>query len=181
MVKKAKKVAAKKVKNAPKKKTKRVAVKKVKASAKKKIKSVEKKKIKKNPKNKTKKIIVKTVKRAKKTVKKLVKVPVKTKSKIVAKKSAKPARPAGGKVATKKVESPSLNIALPKIEMHGEDLHLIPDHQPQKPISTIEVHAAENTFHHKEEVAFHQENKKVQQSIISQKNAKRFGRRTGRR
>lgn len=198
MAKKAKKVVAKKAKTAPKKKAKpasskggKVAAKKLKATVKKKLKKLPTKKVKISPKNKAKSIAVKAVKssvKTKKAVKKLAKAPTKTKAKISVKltrhtggKAAKPARPVGGKVATKKIKKTALNIAIPEIKIHGEDLHFIPEHEQKQPITTFEVHAAENVFHHKDEVAFRQENKKVQQSIVSQKNAKRFGRRSGRR
>ena len=76
----------------------------------------------------------------------------------------------------KPVESTALNAALPDVKIHGEDLHFIPEHEQKKP-TTFEIHSAENTFHQKEEVAFHQEKRKAQQAIASRKNAKRFPRR----
>ncbi len=80
-----------------------------------------------------------------------------------------------------KNETPIIPISIPEIEIHGEDLHLIPRKEDIHPITTLEAHQKENIFHHREVVAFHQENKKVKAAMPSRKNKKITYRMKGRR
>jgi hypothetical protein len=57
---------------------------------------------------------------------------------------------------------------------HGDDLHLIPVPGEIQELRTPEIHQIENTFHHKEEVAFHQENQRMKEAMSSRKNIKRM-------
>jgi hypothetical protein len=69
---------------------------------------------------------------------------------------------------------------VPPIEIHGEDLHFIPEHEEiTQPVTPLEAHKKETIFQHKEEVAFHQENQKVRNALPSRKTMKVFNRNRG--
>ena len=69
---------------------------------------------------------------------------------------------------------------VPTINIHGKNLHFIPEHNGNThPITTLEAHKKENIFHHKEEVALQQENKKRRDSLPSRKTMKVFNRKRG--
>ena len=66
---------------------------------------------------------------------------------------------------------------VPQSDIHGENLHFIPEHDAiAHPVTPFEAHKKETIFHHKEEVAFHQENQKVRDALPSRKTMKRFNR-----
>jgi len=140
------------------------------------------------------------VKKAKKPVKsvakpiavKKAKKPAKSIAKPVAvKKTKKPAKSLAKTVAVKKLNKPAKRkekakspvSAAPVNETitHGEDLHLIPAPGELHPIRTLETHQLENTFHHKEEVAFQREKQKMIQGNTIRRIAKRVFRNPGHR
>lgn len=177
---KAKAVVAKKA-NAPvKPATKGKGVKKINTTAKQKAKAVVVKKanalVKPSAKNKG--------------VKKVI-TPAKQKAKVVAKKIINLKK--GGERNTKlkaKTRSsevkPKIVIAkssfVPQIDIHGENLHFIPEHDViTHPVTPLEAHKKEIIFHHNEEVAFHQENQKVINALPSRKTKKGFNSNRGRK
>jgi uncharacterized protein YdaT len=130
------------------KKTKSALKKKTKVTAKKKIKTPVKKKAANAPEKKIKS-------QAKKKVKSVVK-----------KETIKP--------AIGKIKSSVTQTLEPETISHAEELHSIPIQEDVHPITTLQAHTLENTFHRKEEVSFHQENQKVKQAMATRKNSKRF-------
>lgn len=167
----------KKTKVAAKKTT--VAKKKVKPVAKDKIKKVSVKKIKTATKSKVKKAgIIKTTN------------PANKKAKIASGKKIKSAltKKAKNVVEKVKLESVHESINSPVNEeilhekiTHGEDLHFIPEPRVSHPVTSLQSHQAERILHHREEVAIHQENQKVNAALSTRKNYKRYNRQTGRR
>ena len=118
---------------------------------------------------------------------KKTKVPAKKVTKVAAvKKTQSPAKKATKKATSKEIlspvtsetksivkkETPVIPPSVPEIITHGEDLHLIPAQDGIHPITAFEVHQKENIFHHREEVAFRQENQKVKAAMPSRKNKK---------
>lgn len=183
---KAKKVAVKKVNAPTKTKAKSLAAKKVKSSAKNKAKSVAAKKAKSPAKSTAKKVVVKKVitstkNKAKTLASKRNKASTNNKTKSV---KAKKVKISANKESAVKKEINRTPIAneknSPEIKTHGEDLHFIPELGEKHPITTFEVHKAENKFHHREEVAFHQENQKIKAAMPSRKGMVRFNRNKGR-
>ena len=162
-------VAAKKTSGA-KKKAKPVATAKTKKVAAKKVKTVAKSKTKKAAATKTSK-------------------PAESKTKIAAKKvrtaPSKKVKPVVGKEqiehAHESGNSPITDAALHETVTHGENLHFIPEPGGMHPVTPLESHQAERILHHREEVALHQENQKVNAALATRKNFKRFNRQTGRR
>jgi len=135
------------------------------------------------------KIIATAIRKAKemaaKAKKKATKSPAKKKTKTVAKakvkspakKETKAAAPKKAKriktVKAKTKASVPTPVVTEKIT-HGDDLHLIPVHGEIHETGTAEIRHLENTFHHKEEVAFHQENRRMKEAMSSRKNIKRM-------
>jgi len=65
-------------------------------------------------------------------------------------------------------------------QIHGEDLHFIPQHDGiTHPVTPLEAHKMESIFHRKEEVALHQENQKMRNTLPSRKTMKVFNRNRG--
>jgi hypothetical protein len=191
-----KKVAAPKGKSTAGKNAKKASLKAAKVVAPKKAKRATVKKVKTLTK-KTKKTPVKAFKRVSKTVSKkkgapvlvkAVKTRIKSKAKIVAPKkvialeidkiSIGPRKISV--VAEKPAEVNSKVKAAPETRIPEEDLHFIPDLKERPPITTFEIHSAETQFHHREEVSFHQENKKVKNAMPSQKKFRSYNRSKGR-
>ena len=95
-----------------------------------------------------------------------------------------------GKIVAKKkstkpeetvVDSFIIEPLIPIEEAKGEDQNFIPEAGDVKPSDPIQVHNFENVFHHREEVAMHQENKKVNDAKASRKSYKRTYRMNGNR
>ena len=156
-------VAKKKAKPVVKAKTKKVSAKKVKAATK----------------SKSKKVVAT---KAKSTANSKAKITATKKAKSVSTNKAKPV------VEKKQIEhvhetgnSPITDAALHETITHGENLHFIPEPGGMHPVTPLESHQAERVLHHKEEVALHQENQKVNAALATRKNFKRFNRQTGRR
>jgi uncharacterized protein YdaT len=173
-------------KNGKKKKTKIVAKKKTKIVAKKKVKTVVRAKARKPAKAKAKTPVVKTVvtkKRARSknpyfipvasSAEKKIKTSSENNPKSVV--ATKSKRPAKAETETPIVEIP----VIPKIT-HGDDLHFIPVQGETHPVRNEEARKVENIFHNREEVAFHQENQRVKQSLSTRKGAKVIYRTGGR-
>lgn len=169
-----------KTKRVANKETKKAAGKKLKNSSKTKFKSVAKKKIKRVANPKTKKETAKKINSFSKvkaiiSAKKKVKSPLTIKSKRVVRKEV-------DNSIQEKVKSPVIEPALSENITHGEDLHFIPEHhEALHPFTPSEIRRDENVFHHREEVAFHQENQKVKEAMSTRKNYKRNNRQTRRR
>ena len=137
--------------------------KKTEGAAKKKAKSLEEKKIKRTSTNKAKIVGKKKAKRS-----------VKKESKSVNRKGIK-------KSTKAKAKAPVIESSSPEIITHGEDLHFIPEKKAAHPVTAIENHQLENRFHQQEEVALHQELKKVKDAMATRRNAKRYFRVRGQR
>jgi hypothetical protein len=165
---KAKSVLVKKVKSPAKKITKSIAVKKVaakKSSAKKITKKVG-----------AKKVASKSAATKVAPAKKKLNIPVKkiAVKKVASKSLAAKKAPTKNKAKSVVVKSTKVKSKnLPEIKSHGEDLHFIPVRGEKHPFTPMVAHEAENEFHHKEEVAFHQENQKVRDALSSRKSPKR--------
>ncbi|MBK7571907.1 MAG: hypothetical protein IPI10_09875 [Bacteroidetes bacterium] len=187
----AKKVAARSSSKAsPKKKAvvKKAPVKKVVARSS--VKATPKKKVA-AKKSAVKKVAVKSPAKAapkRKVVAKKVVAPVKKKAKVAAKIPVKVV--AKKKIVAKKkspkpeetvVDSFIIEPLIPIEEAKGEDQNFIPEAGDIKPSNPIQVHNFENVFHHREEVAMHQENKKVNDAKASRKSYKRTYRMNGNR
>jgi hypothetical protein len=64
----------------------------------------------------------------------------------------------------------------------GEDLHFIPEHDLITiTVTQTEARQIESIFHHKEDVAFHQENQKIRNALPSRKTMNVFNRNQGRK
>lgn len=192
-------VAKKKVQPTASKKSKVIAKKKSKPATKKKIKSTIKKsqtkpvkKILKSPvKNKSKARPAKKTKAPLRRPAKIVlnkpvvsaaKVKVKKAAKVSVKERTQPEiEPKNKTIVKQVVPTPEITNVLPEETMHGEDLNFIPEEGNVHPITPLEAHRVETIFHHKEEVALHQENAKVDDAMSSRKNSQKFFRRRGRR
>lgn len=192
-------VAKKKVQPTARKNSKVIAKKKSKPATKKKIKST----IKKSQTKPVKKILKSPVKSkskarpAKKTkaplrrpAKIVLNKPVVSAAKVKVKKAAKVSvkekmqpeiEPKNKTIVKQVVPTPEITNVLPEETMHGEDLNFIPEEGNVHPITPLEAHRVETIFHHKEEVALHQENAKVDDAMSSRKNSQKFFRRRGRR
>ncbi|MDZ4844376.1 MAG: hypothetical protein SH857_02380 [Chitinophagales bacterium] len=96
---------------------------------------------------------------------KKVKSPAKKKATSVVKKKI-------NKSVKGKVKPPVLKPILPETTTHGADLHFMPEHGTNPAVTKFEARKAENIFHHREEVALHQENEKVKQAMSSRKTVK---------
>jgi len=143
--------------------------------------------------------------KTKKAAAKKVKTVAKSKSKkAVATKAKNPATGKAKIAATKKVKSVSTKKAKPGVEKqhtehfhetgnspitdaalepipHGENLHFIPEPGGMHPVTPFQSHQMEKVLHHREEVALHQENQKVNAALATRKQFKRYNRQTGRR
>lgn len=100
--------------------------------------------------------------------------------KSVAKKKVAVAKNKPVKTAAKKIKQPVAETLIPQVIPVGEDMHFIPQQGEALPLTPVQAHQAENTFHNKEEVALHQENKKIKDAFAIRKNPKNIYRR-GRR
>ncbi len=160
-----KKVASKKVAVSVKKKTKVTSVKKAKVIAKKGTKTPVKASVKTSV-----KVPVKT------PVKASEKTPVKA---VVKKKNGQKGK--SSKPSETVVDAFIIEPLIPIEEALHEDLHFIPKEGDVKPIDPIQIHNFENVFHHREEVAMHQGNKKVNDAKASRKSYKRTYRMNGNR
>ncbi len=147
----------------------------------------------------SKKVAVKTTIKAapkKKVAAKKVVVTVKKKAKVASVKRAKVVAKAPVKTVVKKkivakrkypkpidfvTDSFIIEPVVPEVEIHGEDQNFIPEEGDVKPVNAIQVHNFENVFHHREETAMHQENKKVNDAKASRKSYKRTYRMNGNR
>jgi len=129
-------------------------------------------------------------------VAKKVVAPIKKKAKVSSVKKTQVSAPQPRKVVAKKKivtkrNSPEpkeviadtfvIEPVIPEVESHGEDQNFIPEAGDIKPSNPIQVHNFENVFHHREEVAMHQENKKVNDAKASRKSYKRTYRMNGNR
>ncbi len=129
---------------------------------------------------------------AKNIVKKKAAIPAINKAKSIEKnKIVSSAKGLTKSIAKKKLKTPIKNKTksivkeikqeIPKLEMHGEDMHFIHEKGENHQRTTLENHQVENTFHHQTDVALHQENKKVMDARPSRKIFKRFNRSKGQR
>jgi hypothetical protein len=195
----AKKVAAKSIaKASPKKKAalKKASAKKVVTRSS--VKAAPKKKFA-AKKSTVKKVATKSPTKAapkKKVVAKKVAAPVKKKAKVASVKKIQVSATVQKKVIARKkivtkrnglkpdetfVDSFIIEPLIPIEEAKGEDQNFIPEANDVKPSDPIQVHNFENVFHHREEVAMHQENKKVRDARSSRKSNKRTYRMNGNR
>jgi hypothetical protein len=60
-------------------------------------------------------------------------------------------------------------------------MYLIPVQGEIHPVRIKEAHKVENVFHHREEVAIHQENQKVKEAMATRKGGNKNARNPGRR
>ncbi|MDZ4844882.1 MAG: hypothetical protein SH857_04955 [Chitinophagales bacterium] len=117
------------------------------------------------------KVVKGVAKKAKSAAKKkATSVAVKKVKSVVKKKAtnvvkAKTMKPVKAKVIVKKT-------ALPKSLTPDSELHFMPEQGMTSPVTSFEARQAENIFHHKEEVALHQENEKVKEAMSSRKSVK---------
>ncbi len=139
-----------------------------------------------------KKAIIPLANKAKSIVKKKIVSPTANKAKSIKKKKiGSSAKNSTKSLTEKKLKTPikkktksivkEIKKEFPKVKIHGEDLHFIHGKGENHPRTTLEVHKAENVFHHQEEVALHQENKKVKDAMPSRKTFKGFNRSQGQR
>lgn len=189
--KKVKSEVSKNVKVIAKKKSKLTTKKKVKSTIKKSPLKTVKKKLKSSVKSKSKARPVKKTKAPlrgpakialNKPVVSAAKVKVKKAAKFSVKEKMQPKiEPKNKTIVKQVVPTPEITNVLPEETIHGEDLNFIPEEGNVHPITPLEAHRVETIFHHKEEVALHQENAKVDDAMSSRKNSQKFFRRRGRR
>jgi hypothetical protein len=170
-----------------------MAIKKKKGTAVKKVKkAISKNKVSAKKAAPKKKVVAKKAAPKKKVVAKKKAAP---KKKVIAKKKAVTApkkkvaakkrvtAPKNQPVATKKIKNLVSKTLNPQITPPGENMHFIPEHAENgetTPLTQVQAHQVENNLHNKEEVALHQENKKIKDAFAIRKNPKNIYRR-GRR
>ena len=179
-VKKAVKAIKKVAKKAPVKKAVKPALKKVAKAAS--IKKPIKKAIKAISKVAKKAPVKKATKPALKKVASIVK-PKKAIRSITKAKTVRVAKPSPiAKVkATPKVVRPGISKEKAKLQEkplqskrpHGRDMHFIPSHHQEVPLTIHNSNTEEKLFHHDEEVAIHQESEKVKTSLATRSGKKR--------
>lgn len=130
---------------------------------------------KKNPAKKKTKAVKVVAKKAKSAAKKkTTSAAVKKVKSVVKKKKATSVVKAKTKKPVKaKAKSPVKKTVLFEVTATpGADLHFMPEQGQTSPVTPFEARQAENIFHHKEEVALHQENEKVKEAMSSRKSVK---------